>query len=308
MKQILFTPVLLAAMATLVCSSLSAEDQATTNSTTRRIELPGIHNAFRVTDKIFSGSQPEGEAAFAALAKLGVKTFVSVDGGRPDVDASRKHGLRYIHLPFGYDGIPTNRLAQLAKLTAEISGPFFVHCHHGLHRGPAAVAIMCEASEGWTPARAEAWLREAGTAADYPGLYRAAREFKPPTAAELATVTELPEITKPSTLVEAMVAIDEHFTRLKQSQKADWKTPPGHADISPSHEAALLWEQFHELARTEDTKQRPEDYQLKLADAESAASSLRKFLRVPSDRAAIDADFKQATQSCATCHKKYRNK
>jgi hypothetical protein len=36
-----------------------------------RIEIPGIHNAFHVTDKVYSRSQPEGDEAFAALAKLG---------------------------------------------------------------------------------------------------------------------------------------------------------------------------------------------------------------------------------------------
>ena len=79
------------------------------------LELPGIHNAFRVTDRILSGSQPEGDAAFAELARLGVKTIVSVDGAKPDVASARKNGMRYIHLPFGYDGIPAERIAQLTR-------------------------------------------------------------------------------------------------------------------------------------------------------------------------------------------------
>jgi protein tyrosine phosphatase (PTP) superfamily phosphohydrolase (DUF442 family) len=288
-------------------TSPRAADTVATNAMFQRIELQGIHNAFRATGRIFSGSQPEGDEGFAALAKLGVKTIVSVDGGQPDVEGARKHGLRYVHLPFGYDGIPTNRVTELAKLTAELSGPFFVHCHHGLHRGPAAVAIMCEASAGWTPAKAETWLREAGTSPDYPGLYRAAREFKLPSAAELPAIKELPEVTKPSSLVEAMVAIDEHFAWLKQSQKASWKTPPGHADISPPHEATLLWEQLRELARTDDAKQRPEDYRVKLNDGERATDSLRNLLKDAADNAAIDAQFKVVTQSCSACHKAHRN-
>lgn len=296
-------------VAWLLCWSTgsAAEDASAAATSAQRIHIAGIHNAFRVTDKIFSGSQPEGNAAFAALAKLGVKTIVSVDGGLPDIAAARKHGLRYVHLPFGYDGIPTNRVAELAKLTAESSGPFFVHCHHGLHRGPAAVAVMCEASAGWSPATAETWLRAAGTAPDYPGLYRATREFQPPTAEQLAAVKELPEVTKPSSLVEAMVAIDEHFARLKQSQKAGWKTPPGHADIAPPHEATLLWEQLRELGRAADMQKRPEDYQLIQAEAESEADTLRGLLKIPADHAAIDYSFRLVSQSCAACHKQYRN-
>src|SRR5690349_16800920 len=91
-----------------------------TNVVAEVIEIPGVHNAFRATQRIYSGSQPEGDEAFAAIAKLGVKTILSVDGSKPDAATARKHGLRYVHLPIGYDGVPTNRIAELAKLTAEV--------------------------------------------------------------------------------------------------------------------------------------------------------------------------------------------
>lgn len=278
-----------------------------TNLIAQPIEIPGIHNAFRATERIYSGSQPESDEAFAALAKLGVTTILTVDGSKPDVAAARKHGLRYVHLPIGYDGVPTNRVMELAKLTTEVTGPIFVHCHHGKHRGPAAVAVMCEASAGWTTNQAVAWLREAGTAADYPGLYRAAQEFTKPTPAQLAAIKELPEVFRTSSRVDAMVAIDAHFDHLKLAQKAGWKSPPGHADISPPHEATMLWEQFREMARTEDTSKRNDDYRAKLAEAEQLADSLRKSLREPTDLPAIEAVFKRAGQNCAACHKKYRN-
>lgn len=308
MKARLFLTSLLA---TALVMHLTRGDEstvkATTNKVAKPIEVTGIHNAFCVTENIYSGSQPEGDAAFAALAKLGLKTIVSVDGGKPEVEAAKKHGMRYVHLPIDYDGVSTNRVAELTKVATTLPGPFLVHCQHGLHRGPAAVAIMCEASEGWSADKAETWMREAGTAADYPGLYRSAREFKPPTPAQLAGIKELPEITKPSSLVEAMVAIDEHFSRLKASQKAGWKTPPGQADISPPHEATMLWEQFREMARLPDTARGPEDYRAKLADAERAADSLRKLLRETAYNSKVDATFKVAAQSCTACHRKYRN-
>jgi protein tyrosine phosphatase (PTP) superfamily phosphohydrolase (DUF442 family) len=293
-----------------ILTALPAADntaKSSTNKVAQPIEIPGVHNAFRASTRVYSGSQPEGDDAFAALAKLGVKTIVSVDGSKPDVEAARKHGLRYIHLPYGYDGIPTNRVIELAKLTAEVSGSFFVHCHHGKHRGPAAVAIICETAEGWSPEKAVDWLREAGTAPDYPGLYRAAREFTAPTKAQLAAVKDLPEVASTSSLVDAMVAIDAHFDALKKAQAAGWKTPPGHADISPPHEATILWEQFREMACTDDTKKRSEDYRAKLADAERTADSLRKLLKDSAGHVAIDASFKLVTQSCAACHKQYRN-
>jgi protein tyrosine phosphatase (PTP) superfamily phosphohydrolase (DUF442 family) len=285
----------------------AAEVKTTTNRVAQALEIPGVHNAFRATETIYSGSQPEGDEAFAALAKLGVKTIISVDGSKPDTATARKHGLRYIHLPYGYDGVPTNRIVELAKAAASAAGPFFVHCHHGKHRGPAAVAVMCEATAGWTTNHAEAWLREAGTASDYPGLYRAAREFRMPTAAELAAVKELPEVARSSSLVDSMVAIDAHLEHLKLAQKAGWKQPPGHADISPPHEATLLWEQFRELARLDDTMKRPEDYRAKLTEAEQLTESLRRLLRESADATVIDAAFKRIGQNCTACHKAYRN-
>jgi protein tyrosine phosphatase (PTP) superfamily phosphohydrolase (DUF442 family) len=293
------------------CLSTFADEfpaSAPTNlATFAKLEIPGIHNAFQVTDRVYSGSQPEGDEAFAALAMLGVKTIISVDGSTPDVEAARKHGLHYVHLPFGYDGVPTNRIVELAKAAGTQSGPFFVHCHHGLHRGPTAVAIICEATASWTTNRAAAWMREAGTAADYAGLYRSAMTMPKPTLAQLDAIKDLLEVAQTSSLVEAMVAIDGHFSALKLSQKAGWKAPPGHADISPTHEATLLWEQFRELTRTDDTAKRADDYRARLTEAEQLADSLRKLLQAPADIATIDATFKQASQNCAACHKKYRN-
>ena len=265
------------------------------------LTAPALEHAFRVTDRFLSGSQPVGDAAFAELARLGVKTIVSVDGAKPDVAAARKHGLRYVHLPIGYDGVPAERVAQLTRAAALPDGRIFVHCHHGKHRGPAAVAVMCAATSGWSPARAEAWLRQAGTADEYAGLYRAVREFRPASAAALARVGELPEVAKTPPVVDAMVVLDECFDLLKAGQKSGWKTAPANA-------ATLLWEQLRELARTADTARRPADYRTHLADSERAAEALRRHLRAtPPDPAALDAAFKTAGQSCAACHKAFRN-
>lgn len=286
-----------------------AEDKSpATAGIAKPLEITGVHNAFRATDRLISGSQPEGDAAFAALARLGVKTIISVDGGKPDVEAARKHGLRYIHVPIGYDGIPTARLAELVKAASGMAEPIFVHCHHGKHRGPAAVGVIAEAVAGWSPKQAEEWLRQAGTAADYPGLYRSVREFQMPKPEALAAIGPLPESAKTADLVDAMVEIDERFEALKAIQKAGWKATTAHPDIAPAHQAALLWESYRELARMEDTAKRPEDYRSKVADSERAAAALRDALKLPApDPAALDALMKQNTQSCATCHKAYRN-
>ena len=284
--------VLVAAFLFAVASVVAAEP----------IELPGIQNAFRASGKVISGSQPEGDAAFAALAHFGVKTIVSVDGARPDVAAAGKYGLRTIHLPIGYDGVSASRQRELASVMGRAGeGLVFVHCHHGKHRGPAAVAIICEATAGWSPNEAEAWLKQAGTAEEYPGLYRSVREFQPATPEQLAKVGPFLEVAVTPVLLDSMVHLDERHEVLEAAQKSGWKS-------APASDATLLWEHLRELARTEDTAGRSADYRAKLSDSEKAASALRTALQAPAPDAVVaDVALKALTQTCAACHKAHRN-
>ena len=273
------------------------------------LESTNLHNLFRVTERIYSGSQPEADAAYQELARLGVKTIVSVDGAKPEVEAAKRHGLRYVHLPFGYDRIPSNRVVELAQAIASVPGPVFVHCHHGKHRGPTAVAVMCLSAEKWSAAQAAAWLKQAGTSSDYRGLYQSVASFQPPDAVALASVGPLPEVAPPSTVVAAMVAADTHLEHLKAAQKAGWKPPAHHPDLVPAQEALLLWEQLRELARHADTQARPVEYVQMLTQSEAAAEHLRALLvgsssPDPTARATALADL---VKTCSNCHKAYRN-
>lgn len=273
-----------------------------------RLNVPGLQNTFRVTERIFSGSQPDTETAFAALAELGVKTVVSVDGNKPDVEAAHKFGLIYVHLPIGYGPVPTNRVAELAKLMTLRPGPFYVHCRHGIYRGPTAVALMCEGTDGWSSAQAVAWLGEVGASLFYPGLYRSVREFKKPSAAELNAVMDLPETVESSSLVKRMVSMDQHFSGLKQAQKSGWLTPDGHADAAARRHAAGLWDQLRKLYRTNFLNARPEDFQGKMLDALKAAENLHTLLsaKVPG-KEALDTALERTAETCATCHGRYRD-
>lgn len=292
-----------------VIATLAAAIRTTsTNAVAQPLASTHVHNLFRATTNVFSGNSPDTDAAFAEIAKLGVKTIISVDGARPDAATARKHGLRYIHLPIGYDGVPSNRVVELVKAAQSVDGPIYVHCHHGKHRGPAAVAVICEATAGWTTNQAVAWLMEAGTATDYGGLYQSAMDFRLPEAAALAKIIELPEAAKTSSLVDAMVAIDEEMERLKSAQKNAWKGIPNQPDVVPAHTATILWEHLREIARTDDTAKRPTDYRTRLTESEKAADQLRVLLRDGSSLApARDAAFQALNKTCASCHKQYRN-
>jgi hypothetical protein len=270
-------------------------------------ELPGLHNVFRVSEKLYSGSAPEGEAGFQSLRALGIRTVMTVDGARPDVAVARRYGLRYVHLPFGYDGCPTPRALEIVRAVRDLPGPIYLHCHHGKHRSPAAAALVHIALDGASHADAVAFMRRAGTDPVYTGLYGGAASFCRPTSAEINRASDqFPETAPVPPLMEAMVRIDDRFAALQRIQKAGWRWPAGEPDRDPAHEALQLKELFHELQRTGATAGRPRDFRDGMSQAESGSTALEALLRAD-DRNGADAALGRVTAACGSCHARYRN-
>ena len=288
-------PLFLAVLVTWICGAAATEQP-------HPVETIALHNVFQLADGIYSGNSPDSEAAFRELQKLGVKTIISVDGAKPNVALARKFGMRYVHLPIGYGGVPRARAVELAKAAQTADGPLYVHCHHGKHRGPAAAAAVCRATQSWSAEKADGFLKQAGTSLDYAGLYRDVRFSRPPSAEELARVPrEFPEAAKTPDIVNVMVEIDEHFAALKTAQKAGWREVP-------VPQATLLWELVREHARDPQTARQGDDYTAKLGDCERAADALRHLLRDPGvTSAARDAALLSTGQTCGVCHKAHRN-
>lgn len=276
------------------------------------LHADGIKNFFRLSEKIYSGSSPESENAFAALQKLGIKTIISVDGAQPDVETAKKFGLRYVHLPFGYDRVPTNQALKLVKTASELPKPIYVHCHHGLHRGPAGAAIICKETENWTHQQALDWLKLAGTTTNYSGLYKSVETFRAPSAGELKRLpNEFPEKIEASPLVDTMVEIDRRFDSLKLILKARANPSAAHLNLGAAHQFLLLEELFKELNRTlPDQNPQLRD---KMVEAEKLAHELRLALGAnrqhpnEASEAKLTAAFNIVAKSCATCHKAHRN-
>lgn len=268
-----------------------------------------MHNVHAITRRMIRGSQPETEADFAELAKLGVKVVVSVDGARPDVASARKHGLRYVHVPMGYDGPSRAEQVLLYKAFATLEGPFYVHCHHGKHRGPAACAVGLLGVEGWTPEQVTAELTLAGTARKYEGLYAFPAQFERPTAEELAAApAELPEVARVPGLTEAMVLVEKHWEHLALVKKAGWKPDPAHPDIRPKHEATILAQRYREMARLDEVVKAKPGLQHMTEESEKAAWDLAEALGAnPVDSARAQVAFERIERSCLECHQAYRD-
>lgn len=294
------------ALGCFVC--LRALPQQTPPPPYRPMQLPGLDNVYAVAARFLSGSAPESDEAFSALSRFGVKVILSVDGAPPDVERAAKYGMRYVHLPFGYDGIPATNVVQLVKAAQTLPGLVYVHCHHGKHRGPAAVAVMCEGVAGWDAALAERWMHLAGTATNYAGLYKAATQFQAPSNAQLAGVsTNFPSRVKVSPLAEVMVRIDEHWTALKAAQ------PGGFRDPKSATTALQLQELLHEAQRTGAASSRGDRFADALNAADQAAveltgklDSLSKTRTAAAESAATES-LRAVGKSCTSCHRNFRD-
>jgi protein tyrosine phosphatase (PTP) superfamily phosphohydrolase (DUF442 family) len=285
----------------------SPEIRAPAVGAAQPVEFPGLHNVIRVSEKLYSGGVPEGKASFSSLKKLGIRTVISVDGARPDVAAARRFGMRYVHLPFGYDGCPTPRALEIIRAVRDLPGPIYMHCHHGKHRSPAAAALAHIALDGASNEEAVAMMKRAGTSPGYLGLYGGAASFRRPTAAQIDRASNrFPEVARVPPLAEAMVRIEQRFETLRQSQREGWQVPKAHPDILPPHEALQLRELYHELQRTDDNKRRPANYRRWMRDSEQDAAALEAALRAgDGDRA--DIVMSRIAAACGNCHARYRN-
>jgi protein tyrosine phosphatase (PTP) superfamily phosphohydrolase (DUF442 family) len=288
-----------------------AQDSAAPLPLLKKIPSESLPNALQLNARLISGGLPDGEEAFAQLRYLGVKTIISVDGATPDVATAEKHGLRYVHLPHGYDGISPERSLELAKAIRDLPGPIYLHCHHGKHRSPAASATACRALGWLDEQQATEVLQLAGTSPHYFGLFAAVRETKPLEPAQLdrLQVEFRPTVPLPE-VAEAMVAMEQHFDRLEQLAAGDWQPLPRHPDLKPAHEALLLREQFTELLRTESVRAAPAAYRDQLRAGEAIAKQLEELLRgaaTPERSAAAATQLKALKANCTQCHRQYRD-
>jgi hypothetical protein len=266
----------------------------------------GLHNVFWPLPALVSGSAPETDVDFAAIRALGVRAVVSVDGAPPDVEAARRAGLKYVHIPIQYGGVDETQRRMLAQAMRDLPKPVYVHCHHGKHRGPAAAAVAAVAVGWWTPEQAVAFLKQAGTSSNYPGLYEAARTGACLSDEELARLDErLSEIAPTGDLAKAMVAIDLAAEHLDVIQKAGWKTPASHPDLVAAAEAGRITE----LLRGHFPTSQPATDDGRVARwrlAVDAAVALEAAIAVGGPER-CDAALAALRTQCAACHRVERD-
>jgi len=273
-----------------------------------RLDVPGVPNVIAVHSRVLSGGVPEGDQAFARLASLGVKTIISVDGMKPDVETARKYGMRYIHLPHGYDGVPKLRAMELSKAVRELPGKVFIHCHHGKHRSPAATAVACVGAGLLDRADAEAVLKIAGTGPQYLGLFDSARQAKRFELDDLDRFeAKFREVVPLPPLAKAMVDMERLFEQIATADKDHWRTKSG--DRPARNSVVLLREHYRELVRDPEVNKRPLEFLRLLQAGESKLAGLEDTLadQKAKDIAKATSQWKDVQKNCKACHAKFRD-
>jgi protein tyrosine phosphatase (PTP) superfamily phosphohydrolase (DUF442 family) len=298
-----------------VSKTSETDEVADVSSLPRMLKSAHLPNAIQIHDKVISGGQPDGEEAFQELQERGIKTIISVDGAKPDLELAKKHGLKYIHLPHSYDGVPEQRGYELAKAVRDFEGPIYIHCHHGKHRSPAAAAVACVTVGLIEPAMASSILQLAGTNPNYRGLYESAQSARKLDAAVLdALKADFPESAELTPMAEAMVHLEHTQDRVKMIAAAGWKSPASHPEIIPAQEVLLLKEHFTELQRAECAAKETAGFQAMLRESESAAADLEAALMNWNESGAalpvpdaLPTSFEKIAKNCVACHTQYRD-
>jgi len=272
------------------------------------VELPGLHNVVAYADDVFSGSVPQGEEGFRTLKQMGVRTIISVDGAAPDLELARAQGMRYVHLPIGYDGMDEPRTLELARAIRDLPGPVYVHCHHGKHRSAGATGAALVTLGRLTNEQADALLRISGTSPKYAGLYACVAGAMPAGDAAIdAAGNEFPEVQTTSGLVQGMVEIDHVIEHLKAVEKAGWKPTPGHPDLVPAAEAGRLADLFRHLVDDEQVAGKPEEFTGWMKRNAGDAAALEEGIVNGVPPGQLTEQFRRIAATCNACHAKYRD-
>jgi protein tyrosine phosphatase (PTP) superfamily phosphohydrolase (DUF442 family) len=270
-----------------------------------------LHNVYHLSKNVISGSEPHGREGLERIASYGVKTILSVDGKAPDAKTAEELGMRYVHVPIQYKGITPGEILLIAKTFRELEGPFYVHCFHGKHRGPAAAAIGRVVLDGVPRDEAIAEMRQyCGTAQSYEGLYKVVAMGDVPSAKETAAVKwDFPAAHGFTGFRGSMIAVSRHYDNVEAMAKRKWEVDPDHPDLNPAHEATLVADALSQGLTCGEKLCENTEFAKMMSDSEAAARALSAALLGKADAwsATADREFKALKNLCSACHKVHRN-
>ena len=277
-----------------------------------------VANVSRVTDDnidsllaleggIYTGAAPADAAAFAALAALGVNTVVCVDSVQPDIELAAEYGLSYIHIPVDYDEINEHALLSIKRMIVERpEDVFYVHCHHGKHRGPAVAAIAWRQRSGCSLDSSLKVLELAGTSKAYPGLWSAVSNWQDPKAPE-AQWPALYAVAQIESFAGGMAKLDRNWDHIKLLHKNNWQVPSSHPDLVVVNEARQTRDLLSGCAEGIPAELAGDiNFEKRINQSVALADDMYQAL-VHKKSEAVEDSYKELKSSCVYCHRKYRN-
>ena len=324
MRAAPFASMIAAGSLSVLCAAALGSCTSTSNSTKQQAKAqatPGVtapatdahahalHNVHELTPKIISGAVPDGDAAFDELQAMGVKTIISVDGASPNVAAAETRGMRYVHLPVTYAEVTEEQRLEIARAIRDLPSPVYVHCHHGKHRSPAATAAAGVALGVITPEQGLIFMKEAGTAPNYQGLYACVATATIADEVELDAVpANFPSVHRAQGIVASMVETDVAMDNINAIRAAKWKTPADHPDLVPAAEAGRLADNLRFAGDDAIIKAWGDDFAKRLQEAVALASALEEAIVRNASVEELEAAYKPVNASCKDCHAVYRDK
>jgi protein tyrosine/serine phosphatase len=157
--------ILLAAIALrfFVSSSMRAQsvgaDPPAAYTPAKKLRLAGISNFGEVAPTLFRGGQPTSQG-FASLAKRGIDIVIDLrrqnsgDKTREEQEVAA-NDMKFVSLSWDCHHPSDEIAARFLRILRDNPGKrVFVHCHYGVHRTGALIAVYRMAEDGWTSAEA----------------------------------------------------------------------------------------------------------------------------------------------------------
>ena len=124
------------------------------------IKLEGVENLYKVSDNLYRGAKPT-EDGYKNLAKLGIKTIVSLQVSPPPEDHIKSLGMRVIHIPINpFDMRDKYADEFLTIMSRAQNHPVYVHCLYGSDRTGTMVALYRIYIQHWSKQEALEEMRE----------------------------------------------------------------------------------------------------------------------------------------------------
>ncbi len=269
-----------------------------------------LHNLYLLNELdggLWSGSEPKGRSAYQQLASMGIRTVISVDAVAPDQALADEFGIRVVHLPIGYDTISDQRAKQLAHALATLPRPIYLHCHHGKHRGPAAICVGAIGTGELTIQEALDFMSKAGTSQNYHGLWRAidqAQAFDDSVLFDPAI--ELPRQADIGDFASAMSEIDRLNELLWLCAENSFIAPDDHPDLAPASIAGQIHNLLRELEADPLTIDEGVRFEELMIESRDLASQLETQISMNEIEEAM-ASMNALTESCVRCHEQFRD-